>query len=166
MSPWRDESGANAVEFALVLPILIVLIFGILFGGLLLNQQLSVTQAAREGARFAATLPVEDSDPDQDWFNTVRERAFRGSAGSLGGDDEMICIWYVSEAGDEFADGQNGARGCPSDPPGQIPADDEGDRVIVYAEQPAVLELVLYEFQTTVRSRAVARHEGGLQGGE
>ena len=48
------ERGAVAVEFALVLPVLVILLFGILDFGRLLNAQETLTQAAREGARLAA----------------------------------------------------------------------------------------------------------------
>lgn len=50
----KDEQGASAVEFALVLPILLLLIFGIIEFGLLYHDYLAVTHAAREGARMAA----------------------------------------------------------------------------------------------------------------
>ncbi len=49
----RDR-GAAAVEFALLLPILLLLVFGIIDFGRALNAQVTLTQAAREGARLAA----------------------------------------------------------------------------------------------------------------
>jgi Flp pilus assembly protein TadG len=49
----RDR-GAAAVEFALVLPILLLLMCGIVDFGRALHAQLVLTQAAREGARLAA----------------------------------------------------------------------------------------------------------------
>jgi len=45
------ERGAAAVEFALVMPILLLLVFAIIDFGRLLNQQITLTEAAREGAR-------------------------------------------------------------------------------------------------------------------
>jgi hypothetical protein len=55
----RRDRGAAAVEMALVLPLLLMLVFGIIEFGLLLTAKIGVTEAAREGAR-AATV---DSDP-------------------------------------------------------------------------------------------------------
>lgn len=48
------ESGAAAVELALVLPILLMLVFGIVDFGRAYNAKISLTQAAREGARVRA----------------------------------------------------------------------------------------------------------------
>jgi Flp pilus assembly protein TadG len=50
----RADRGAAAVEFVLVLPVLVMLLFGIIEFGLYFAQQLSVSNAARQGARFAA----------------------------------------------------------------------------------------------------------------
>ena len=50
----RSDRGAVAVEFALLLPVLVLLVFGIIDFGRVLNAQITVTQAAREGARLAA----------------------------------------------------------------------------------------------------------------
>ncbi|MEN8114205.1 MAG: TadE family protein [Actinomycetota bacterium] len=49
----KREEGASAVEFALVLPIFILLVFGIMEAGWVFSQQVEVRNAAREGARLA-----------------------------------------------------------------------------------------------------------------
>lgn len=57
MRPWiglRSESGASAVEFALVLPLLCLLLFGIFEFGRMYNTKVSLTGAVREGARVMA----------------------------------------------------------------------------------------------------------------
>jgi Flp pilus assembly protein TadG len=52
----RDEGGQAAVEFALVLPFLLVLVIGIVEFGRAWNEHQVITDAARETAR-AASLP-------------------------------------------------------------------------------------------------------------
>src|SRR5215469_8933308 len=50
----RGDRGAAAVEFALLLPVLLFILFGIIDFGRALNAQITITQAAREGARLDA----------------------------------------------------------------------------------------------------------------
>jgi Flp pilus assembly protein TadG len=49
----RDERGTSLVEFALILPVLVLFIFGIIDFGWAFSQQLSLKHAAREGVRAA-----------------------------------------------------------------------------------------------------------------
>ena len=49
----RNQKGQSLVEFALILPVLLLLVFGIIQFGIIFNGQISVTSAAREGARVA-----------------------------------------------------------------------------------------------------------------
>lgn len=51
---WRNERGAAAVEFALLLPLLVVILFGIIALGIALMRTVNYISAAREGARYAA----------------------------------------------------------------------------------------------------------------
>jgi Flp pilus assembly protein TadG len=52
----RGQSGAVAVEFALVLPILLVLLFGIIEFGLIMYDKALLTNASREAARAGIVL--------------------------------------------------------------------------------------------------------------
>jgi Flp pilus assembly protein TadG len=52
--PRARDRGAAAVEFALVLPLLLLILFAIIDFGRALNAQITLTQAAREGVRLAA----------------------------------------------------------------------------------------------------------------
>jgi hypothetical protein len=54
MKRLRGERGANLVEFAIVLPVLLALVFGIVEFGIAFNDYISVRQGARDGARQAA----------------------------------------------------------------------------------------------------------------
>lgn len=49
----KDSKGQSLVEFALVLPILMMLILGMVEFGWILNGKITITSAAREGARAA-----------------------------------------------------------------------------------------------------------------
>lgn len=55
----RRPSGQALVEFALVVPSLLLLLFGIIEYGRILNAQMLITNASREGARRGA---VGDND--------------------------------------------------------------------------------------------------------
>ena len=57
----RSERGAELVEFALVLPLLLVLIGGIVDFGFLFQRYEVVTNAAREGARLASLAGYTDA---------------------------------------------------------------------------------------------------------
>ena len=50
----KRDRGSAAVEFAILLPVLLLILFGIIDFGRALNAQIALTQAAREGARLDA----------------------------------------------------------------------------------------------------------------
>jgi Flp pilus assembly protein TadG len=54
----RSESGASAVEFALLLPLLMMILFGIIEFGMALYRQAILTNASREGARLGIVQSV------------------------------------------------------------------------------------------------------------
>jgi hypothetical protein len=72
----RRDGGAAAVETALVLPILLLIVFGIIDFGRMLHAQITLTEAAREGARAVA-------------LNTAWEPRVDVATRSLGGLDEV-----------------------------------------------------------------------------
>jgi len=61
----RDDRGAAALEFALILPILVVLVFGIIAFGYMLSFRQAMSQAAAEGGRAAAVRPAGTADADR-----------------------------------------------------------------------------------------------------
>ena len=79
----RDERGSDhgaaAVELALVLPLLILLVGGIIDFGFAFNSQISLTHAAREGVR------VEAVTGDTDGAEATAEAAFQAPAASAPG---------------------------------------------------------------------------------
>ena len=70
-------------EFAIVLPILVVLLFGIVQFGILFNNYVTLTDAARAGAR-AAAVSRQASDPTGTADAAVRASASDLTQGSLG----------------------------------------------------------------------------------
>lgn len=61
----HEERGAAAVEFALILPILVVLVFGIIAFGYMLSFRQAMSQAAAEGGRAAAVKPAGTANGDR-----------------------------------------------------------------------------------------------------
>lgn len=58
----RDERGQTMVEFALVVPILCLVLFGVIQFGALYNDYVTLTDASRVGARKAA-VSRHEADP-------------------------------------------------------------------------------------------------------
>ena len=58
----RDQRGAAAVEMAIVLPVLVLLVFGIIQWSIYFNRLQGLQAAAREGARVAALPQSTQSD--------------------------------------------------------------------------------------------------------
>ena len=52
MNSLKNERGQSMVEFAIMLPLLILIVMGILEFGMMMNSYLGINNAAREGARL------------------------------------------------------------------------------------------------------------------
>jgi Flp pilus assembly protein TadG len=63
LQPFRSERGQAAVEFALVAPIVIALLLGIVQGGIAFSHYLTITDAARAGARAAVVSRFDAATP-------------------------------------------------------------------------------------------------------
>src|SRR5882672_6276307 len=70
-----SETGAELIEFALVFPLLLLVVLGIVDFGFLFQQYEVVTNAAREGARIAV---LQDYTPDD---ASARAKAYLTAAG-------------------------------------------------------------------------------------
>jgi Flp pilus assembly protein TadG len=70
----RSERGQSLTEFALVLPLLMLVLFGIIQFGITFNNYISLTDAVRSGARKAATSRSL-SDPPGATIAQVRKAA-------------------------------------------------------------------------------------------
>jgi Flp pilus assembly protein TadG len=89
----RDDRGAAAVEFALIAPFVLLLLFGMISTGMTYTDHLSVSNAVREGARFGSAI---DYSTSTSWATSVRDRVkqvYNNSASSL--TDAEICVKLV-----------------------------------------------------------------------
>ncbi len=57
---FKNEKGQSLVEFALVLPVLVLLLVGIFEFGFIFNAYLQINHASREGARTGAVRALDD----------------------------------------------------------------------------------------------------------
>lgn len=102
-APTEREAGATLVEFALLFPVFMMLVLGMITGGIAYNQKLTMTGAARETSRYAATLPISPAcgstgatDLDK-WLHCVANVAVQTSADELpaSAPGRSICVAYV-----------------------------------------------------------------------
>ena len=161
----RDEGGASLVEFALVLPLILMLVLGLVSAGIAYNEKITLTHAAREAARFAATLPISNAASLEAWLAAVEARAVADAAGSLdpGTPGLSICIAYVypdgSGANDSTKHRLNGVPGG-----GDCFTDGRpGSERRVQIEVGRAIDLEALFFSTTIglESQAVSRFEAG-----
>lgn len=80
------QKGAVAVEFALVLPVLILLLFGTIEFGLLLYNNQILTNASREGAR--AGIVLSDPRTSRETITSIVRRYCGGRLITFGADNE------------------------------------------------------------------------------
>lgn len=79
----RTDRGAAAVEFALVLPVLLALVFGILDYGRLFYDSIGIRQGAREAARQAVVQRVSSACASQSTFGAQIACMAKGSSDIL-----------------------------------------------------------------------------------
>ena len=84
----NGDRGAVLVEFALTLPLLMMLLLGMFTGGFALAAKNSMTNAVREGARLGATSPS-----DANWASAVQGRVLTLAASDL--TSSQVCAKLV-----------------------------------------------------------------------
>ena len=161
------ERGAALVEFALIIPLLLVVMLGIITGGIGLNRNISLNNAAREGARYGATLPI-DGDMTA-WLNAVADVAIDSATGDLdnGEPGRTVCVAFVHPAGGGPTDqttrlivSEAGLRTvtvgnvCHAD---GRPNDER--RVQVDVARTTELEVVVWSRDITIEGASTARYE-------
>jgi Flp pilus assembly protein TadG len=161
----RGDRGAVLVEFAIVLPVLVLLITGMITAGMAYNQKLQLTHATREGARFAATVsPTQAFSNGDTWANNVRDLVVDRAAGDLV--NSQVCVSLVEGSPAVVHQGSatysTAGAGTPCIPGQGYPlaGTDEGLRVQVTATRPGSINLaVLPSVNFTISTKATAKSE-------
>jgi Flp pilus assembly protein TadG len=92
---FRSERGQSMTEFALVLPVLVLILFSIIQFGIAFNNYITLTDAVRAGARKAA-VARHLSDPEGATVTSLR-----AAAKGLKPADLLIDVESSWEAGEE-----------------------------------------------------------------
>ncbi len=171
-----QDGGAVLVEFALVLPVLMVLILGMFSGGVAYNQKLQVTHATREGARYGTTVAANQVFTAGTWAQNVRNLIIERADGELSGPGVTVCVALVQGSPATVVTGPNpvssyattGSGATSSVPcnPAEtynVTTNDSGRRVQVVVTRPGKIETgLLPDYTFTMTSRATARSEASL----
>ena len=151
------------LEIALILPLLLMLTMGMLSGGMILNHKLDLVGAAREGARYGATIPenqcaITANCGGMDWAQLVQSVVVARSNGSLS--TAQVCVALVTGAsgsplGSSFTTKLGGTTSCYDD--GNA---DPGLRVQVsVSRQGESIDGVFFQVPVTLTSSATAKFE-------
>jgi hypothetical protein len=100
-------AGQAVVEFAIVLPVVLLLMVGLINLGVIINAQIILTQAAWEGARAGATLDPFSGEGDAEIEGAV-QAAIRGLS-----DPSVVLITITPDEGSRSVMGWPKPRGEP-----------------------------------------------------
>ena len=90
------QGGQTTVEFALVVVVLFVMIFGIFDFGVFFAGRITATNAARSAARYAATHPTAWSNASSPPYNTIEGRLVSAAVpAAVINDDSHVIISYI-----------------------------------------------------------------------
>lgn len=158
-----DERGAALVEFGLVLPLFMMLVLGMFSGGMAYNHQNALSNAAREGARYGATVAKDQCTPTSNcggrtWAQLVQDLTVQRSEGVL--DSATVCVALVSGSGsapvpvDAAHTTRPDGKACYVDN-----SADNGRRVQVTATRVDQLQALVFTMPLNLRASAAARFE-------
>lgn len=156
------QEGAVAVELALVLPILIMLLIGTVTAGLAYSRAIGVTNAVREGARFGATADIGSADWAADVITRTRQTQFDDGADE-GTSSTSVCVEVrgATTLGPKCSTGAVGTAATPVFD-GSAPTPAAGDCIVlVYAARHfEIITGISPPFTGDIRKQAAARYEG------
>jgi Flp pilus assembly protein TadG len=93
-SPARDDAGVALVEFALVLPLLMLLLFGMIEFGKAVNYWIDESHLANTGARYAVVnnWPTKGTGTLQDYVKSLSDTGELKNGGSTSIAAPGVCI--------------------------------------------------------------------------
>lgn len=154
----RDSTGAAAVEFALLVPVFVMLAFGMFSGAVVAWQKIEVTQAARDAARFGSTYPIGDTTDLQPVADVAARQAGWASLAEVPTvDNGVVCVALITPSGNlrltsgTWA-GASGSR-CFDD------GSRSDSRVQVYIQRTGEVDAVLYRGTPVLRSGTTMPYE-------
>jgi Flp pilus assembly protein TadG len=149
----RRDRGAVAVEFALVLPLLAMLLMGVITGGMTFTNSIGLANAVREGARFGATGDIGSGS----WAADVIERTRQTQFDDTGTPPvTTVCVEVVG-GGSIGWQCAGGTGPDPAQPPLVAPAGT--CMVVVVASRPYRLNFIFGSFDGNLVRQSVARYE-------
>jgi Flp pilus assembly protein TadG len=157
------DDAAVLAEFALVVPVLLMLVVGMITSGMVLNRQLSMSYASREAARYGATLPSDQCEPVSACGGLTWAEVVRSVAVQRGGDGvttSSVCAALVSGPGTAPValtaahTTAGGTQPCYVDG-----SADTGLRVQVAVRRSDSIELIVASLPLIVGAKATARAE-------
>lgn len=152
------DGGAAAVEFALLLPIFLAIVLGIITIGLAFERWIGITQAAREGSRVGATLSLAASnDPPPGDINTWLQKVYDSSlrASGLATTDPGFAACVALFDGTTFTKRNQSGQST-----GECYADGQsGPRVQVVLQRDTFWDWFFVQQNVTIRSRSTTRWE-------
>lgn len=139
----RGESGAVAVEFALILPILVMLLLGVTTTGMVYSDHLAITNAAREGGRFGSAVDYNTNATQ--WADNVQTRvqqAYYNSASAL--TTSQVCVLLVSSTSTLATPTTQGST-CSGNVPGNPSSMPSGSCLVkVWVRKPGKIDLGVF----------------------
>lgn len=157
----QRERGASLVEFALIVPVFCLLLFGMVTGGLTLTRQNSVENAVREGTRFGAVNPLGAPVDLVSYLNQVLDQVKAGATGDLvdGTPGKSLCAAFVQEDGTITSRTENHAGVRSAGTALCFPDGRTDERIQVQAQRSSDIDGVIYAQTVTLSSRSVTRYE-------
>jgi Flp pilus assembly protein TadG len=148
------------VEFALVLPLLFIVIFGALSGAVAFNNKQDIVYAAREGARYGSVIPQSQCSPTTNcggktWAQLVQANVVARAGGEI--TTAEVCVALVNgnlgnPVGTAFTTKTDGTN-CYNDG-----NNDTGARVQVSISHPASIDAAFLHIPVPVISTTATAH--------